>query len=51
MEIVNTAIAGTLESSDAQVMVEPAAKGIELILESRSERQFLKRWNALMLKM
>lgn len=34
MEIVNTAIAGTLESSDAQVMVEPAAKGIELILES-----------------
>ena len=30
MEIVNTAIAGTLESSDAQVMVEPAAKELNL---------------------
>ena len=42
MEIVNTAIAGTLESSDAQVMVEPAAKGIELILESSVINQYGK---------
>lgn len=42
MEIVNTAIAGTLESSDAQVMVEPATKGIELILESSVINQYGK---------
>ena len=50
MEIVNTAIAGTLESSDAQVMVEPAAKGIELILESSVINQFGKQIRAVVLE-
>ena len=31
MEILKTAMAGTLESSDAQVTVEPGDNGIELI--------------------
>ena len=34
MEILKTAIAGTLESSDAQVTVEPGEQGIELTIES-----------------
>ena len=34
MEIQKTAIAGTLESSDAQITVEPAENGIELTLDS-----------------
>ena len=34
MEILKPAMAGTLESSDAQVMVEPGEGGIELTLES-----------------
>ena len=34
MEILKPAMAGTLESSDAQVMVEPGEDGIELTLES-----------------
>ena len=34
MVIQKPAIAGTLESSDAQVAVEPAENGIELYLES-----------------
>ena len=34
MEIQRTAIAGTLESSDAQITVEPAENGIELTLDS-----------------
>ena len=33
MEIKKTAVAGTLESSDCMVTVEPAKKGIELELE------------------
>lgn len=42
MEIVNAAIAGTLESSDAQVTVEPSDGGIELILESSVMNQYGK---------
>ena len=34
MEIKKAAMAGTLESSDAQVTVEPGAQGIELSIES-----------------
>lgn len=34
MEIVQPAMAGTLESSDCQVMVEPGNDGIEFNLES-----------------
>ena len=42
MEIKKTAVAGTLESSDCMVTVEPAAKGIELELESSVIRQYGK---------
>ena len=40
MEIQKVAIAGTLESSDAQVSVEPLAKGIELSVESSVMNQY-----------
>lgn len=40
MDIKKTAVAGTLESSDCMVTVEPAAKGIELELESSVIRQY-----------
>lgn len=34
MKIVKNAVAGTLESSDAYVQVEPNEAGIEIVLES-----------------
>ena len=40
MEIKKTAVAGTLESSDCMVTVEPAKKGLELELESAVIRQY-----------
>ena len=40
MEIKKIAVAGTLESSDCMVTVEPAAKGLELELESAVIRQY-----------
>ena len=40
MEIKKTAVAGTLESSDCMVTVEPAKTGIELELESAVIRQY-----------
>lgn len=40
MEIKKAAIAGTLESSDAQVTVEPGTQGIELSIESSVIHQF-----------
>lgn len=40
MEIKKAAMAGTLESSDAQVTVEPDAQGIELSIESSVIHQF-----------
>lgn len=40
MDIKKTAVAGTLESSDCMVTIEPAAKGIELELESSVIRQY-----------
>lgn len=40
MEIQKTAIAGTLESSDAQITVEPAENGIELTLDSSVMNQY-----------
>ena len=42
MEVKNLAMAGTLESSDAQVTVEPGAGGIELSIESSVIHQFGK---------
>lgn len=40
MDIQNVAIAGTLESSDAQITVEPFGNGIELSLESSVMNQY-----------
>ncbi|WP_409966971.1 citrate lyase acyl carrier protein [Bengtsoniella intestinalis] len=40
MEIRKPAIAGTLESSDAQVMVEPCDSGIDFTLDSTVIHQF-----------
>ena len=40
MRIKRTAVAGTLESSDCMVTVEPAEKGLELDLDSAVIRQF-----------
>ena len=40
MEIKKAAIAGTLESSDAMVTVEPGNNGIELSIESSVINQF-----------
>ena len=36
MDILKPAVAGTLESSDAQVMIEPGDGKIDLSLQSRS---------------
>ena len=40
MEIIKPAMAGTLESSDAQVTVEPGNGSVELTLESAVIHQF-----------
>ena len=40
MEVKGTAMAGTLESSDAQVTVEPGTNGIELTIESSVINQY-----------
>lgn len=40
MEIKKIAMAGTLESSDAQITVEPGENGIELTIESSVINQF-----------
>ena len=50
MEIKKPAIAGTLESSDAQVSVEPADDGIELYLESSVINQYGRQIRATVLE-
>ena len=50
MEIVNTAIAGTLESSDAQVTVEPGTDGIQLTLSSSVMNQYGRQIKATVLE-
>jgi len=40
MDIRKTAVAGTLESSDCMVTVEPAEKGLQIDLESAVIRQY-----------
>lgn len=40
MEIQKAAMAGTLESSDAQVIVEPAADNLEVSVESSVMNQY-----------
>ena len=43
MEIIKAAVAGTLESSDCMVTVEPLDSGLQLELESAVIRQFGER--------
>ena len=43
MEIKKTAVAGTLESSDCMVTIEPAQRGLEIDLDSAVIRQYGKR--------
>ncbi|MGT2958512.1 citrate lyase acyl carrier protein [Streptococcus bovimastitidis] len=43
MEISQTAVAGSLESSDIMVTVKPGANGITIDLESSVEKQFGRR--------
>ena len=42
MEIIKVAMAGTLESSDAQIVVEPGEDKVELIIESSVIHQYGK---------
>ncbi|GBG95254.1 citrate lyase subunit gamma [Ligilactobacillus salitolerans] len=46
MEIKNTAIAGTLESSDIQIMLSQGNNGIEIELESEVKAKFGAQINA-----
>ncbi len=50
MEILKPAIAGTLESSDAQVTVEPGEGGIELSLTSSVMNQYGRQIKATVLE-
>ena len=50
MEIKKAAMAGTLESSDAQVTVEPGQGGIELSIESSVHHQFGRQIKATVLE-
>lgn len=50
MEIQKPAIAGTLESSDAQVVVEPFADGIKLSIESSVMNQYGRQIKATVLE-
>ena len=50
MEIKKAAMAGTLESSDAQVTVEPGTDGIQLSIESSVIHQFGRQIKAAVLE-
>ena len=50
MDIKKTAIAGTLESSDIQIMVSTGENGIELDLESQVIEQFGKQIKTVILE-
>ena len=50
MKIERAAVAGTLESSDAQITVEPGTEGIELTIESSVIHQFGKQIRAVVLE-
>ena len=43
MEIKNTAMAGTLESSDISITIEANDNGIEINLKSSVEKQFINK--------
>ena len=50
MEILKPAMAGTLESSDAQVTVEPGTDGIQLTLSSSVTNQYGRQIKATVLE-
>lgn len=50
MEIIKPAMAGTLESSDAQVTVEPGEGGVELSLSSSVMNQYGRQIKAAVLE-
>ncbi len=50
MKIEKTAVAGTLESSDAMVTVEPSAAGIEMELQSSVMNQYGRQIKAVVLE-
>lgn len=50
MEILKPAMAGTLESSDAQVTVEPSTDGIQLTLSSSVMNQYGRQIKATVLE-
>lgn len=50
MEILKNAIAGTLESSDAQVTIEPAEQGIALEISSSVMNQYGRQIKATVLE-
>ena len=50
MKIENNAVAGTLESSDAQVRIEPGENGIELTLSSSVMNQYGRQIKATVLE-
>ena len=49
MELKKAAMAGTVESSDAQITVEPGTKGIELSVESSVIHQYGRQIKAVVL--
>ena len=50
MELKKAAMAGTVESSDAQVTVEPGSNGIELNIESSVIHQYGRQIKAVVLE-
>ncbi len=50
MKLTKPAVAGTLESSDAQVTVEPGAEGIQLTIQSSVLNQYGKQIRATVLE-
>ena len=50
MEVLKPAMAGTLESSDAQVTVEPGTEGIQLTLSSSVMNQYGRQIKATVLE-
>jgi citrate lyase subunit gamma (acyl carrier protein) len=50
MDIKKAAVAGTLESSDAQIMVMPGTDGIELTIQSSVIHQFGRQIKATVLE-
>ena len=50
MELKKAAMAGTVESSDAQITVEPGTNGIELNIESSVIQQYGRQIKAVVLE-